>query len=108
MAKTEESPASARVASAKGKQRARTLAEMAGVVGPNSSVAHLALGDAMFDLDPVFAEAQYRQALSLDMASAAVHIKLAEAARTQGRNDEAIKELREALRINPASAAAHT
>src|SRR4029079_17570883 len=50
----------------------------------------------------------YREAVRLDPASAQAHIKLAEAVRTQGRNDEAIAELKEELRLNPSSAPAHT
>ena len=48
LAKTEESPASARVPSEKGRQRAWQLAEMAVATGPGVPDAHLAVGDVLW------------------------------------------------------------
>jgi len=109
LARTEESPASSRVASAKGRQRALQLAEIAIVTEPDSQETHLAMGDALIDWRlSEAAEAEYRQALLLDPNSSRVHIKLAEAIRIEGNLPEAIIELREALRIDPTSATAHS
>ena len=54
------------------------------------------------------AEAEYRKALSGNPSSSLGHIKLANALLSEGKLPDAIAELREALRIDPMSAAAHT
>jgi tetratricopeptide (TPR) repeat protein len=108
LAKTEESPASARIASVKSKQRALHLAEMAVAIAPGSSLARLALGDALMESNPVAAEEEYQKSLKVDATSAAAHVKLAEALRRQDKTAEAVAEIREALRLDPTSAPAHT
>jgi tetratricopeptide (TPR) repeat protein len=108
LAKTEESPASRRVASLKGRQRAKQLAEVAVSMGPDLPETHLAMGDVAVDSDLLdIAETEYRKAVSLDSASSGAHVRLAEALRLQGKLPEAVVELREALRLDPKSAVAH-
>jgi tetratricopeptide (TPR) repeat protein len=109
LARTEESPASARVSSPKGRQRARHLAEVAVILGPLSPQARMAMGDALLEgSQPEAAEAEYRTALFLDPTRASAHLRLAEVLRLQDKTSEATVELREALRLHPTSAAAHT
>jgi tetratricopeptide (TPR) repeat protein len=109
LARTEESPASRRVPSAQGRQRARQLAETAVGMAPSSPEAHLAMGDVLIDAgQPLAGEQEYRHALLLNPSSFSAHIKLAEALRIEDKVPEAIAELREALRLDPKSAAAHT
>ncbi len=109
LAKTEESPASVRVSSGKGRQRAMLLAEASVVAQPELPEAHILLGDVLADLNQApAAEAAYRQAVLIDPSSPRVHIKLADALRRQERIPEAIAELREALRFDPNSAVAHS
>lgn len=109
LAKTEESPASRRVPSEKGRQRAMQLAETALAMGPNSPEAHLAMGDVLIDADePEAAEKEFREAIRLGLTSAPAHFKLADALRNLDKDEEAIRELREALRVDPNSATAHT
>jgi len=109
LAKTQESPASARVSLPNAGQRALHIAEMAVVLGPDSALARTALGEALAASSmPAEAEAEYRRALVLNPSSAAAHIKLAEVLRVQNRSGESVSELREALKIQPSSPAAHT
>jgi tetratricopeptide (TPR) repeat protein len=108
LAKTEESPASSRVASLKGSQRAMQLAEIAMVAEPDSQETHFAMGDALIQSNQTTAAVtEYRQALLLGPNSSRVHIKLAEALRLEENLPEAIAELRDAIRIDPSSAMAH-
>ena len=66
------------------------------------------MGDLLLALEqPEAAEDWYRKALAGRKSSTA-HLKLAEVLRLQGKFDEAITELREALRLDPKSAPAHT
>ncbi len=66
LARTEESPASSRVTSAKGRQRALQLAGIAVIADPDSQETHLAMGDALMTSgEVVAAEAEYRRALLL-------------------------------------------
>jgi len=109
LARTEESPASARVSSAKGRQVARHLAEVAVSMGGNFVLARLALGDALVESDrPIPAEEQYRQALLSNPSSVSAHLQLGEALRLQERFAESLEEVRETLRLAPSSAPAHT
>jgi tetratricopeptide (TPR) repeat protein len=109
LAKTEESPASRRVPSEKGRERAKQLAETAIAMGPDIPEAHIAMGDVLIDADePDAAEKEFRQAIRLGLTSAAAHYKLADALRNLDKDEEAIRELREALRVDPNSATAHT
>jgi tetratricopeptide (TPR) repeat protein len=108
LARTEESPASSRVASVKGRQRALQLAGIAVMADPDSQETHLAMGDALIiSKQAATAEAEYRQSLLLGPGSSRVHIKLAEALRIEETIPEAIAELREAIRIDTNSATAH-
>ena len=109
LARTEESPASSRIASEKGRQRALQLAEIAMVAEPDSQETHLAMGDALMNSEQaVAAEAEYRLALVIGPNSSRAHIKLADAIRSEGKPAEAIVELREAIRIDPNSATARS
>ena len=109
LAKTEESPASRRVPSEKGRQRAKQLADAAIAMGPDFPEAHIAMGDVLMDSDdPAAAETEYRQAIRLGLTSAPAHYKLADALRSLDKDAEAIDELHEALRVDPNSATAHT
>jgi tetratricopeptide (TPR) repeat protein len=110
LAHTEEGPASRRVSTAKGRQRAMQLAEAAVVMAPDVPEAYWAMGDTLIEAGhpPEAAEAAYRQALLLAPASSSAHIKLAEALRREDRLPEAVAELREALRLDASSALAHT
>jgi tetratricopeptide (TPR) repeat protein len=108
LAKTEESPASARVPSLKGRQRAWQLAEIAVAMGPDLPQAHLAMGDVLLiENQRSAAEEEYRRAIVLNPASISARIKLAEAVRLDDKTSEAIAELREALRLDQGSAIAH-
>jgi tetratricopeptide (TPR) repeat protein len=110
LAKVEEGPASARIASAKERQRAKQLAELAVMIGAAFPETHLAMGDSLmssFEHIDV-AEAEYREALRLDPTSTPAHIRHAEAQRLGGKVTEAIAELRETLVRAPDSAEAHT
>jgi tetratricopeptide (TPR) repeat protein len=108
LAKTEESPASARVTSAAGRQRALQLAQSALARGTGWPETHVAMGDAlMSEEQDSAAEVEYRKALLLNPASPSIHVKLAEALRLGNKEPEALAELREALRIDPKSAVAH-
>lgn len=109
LARTEESPASARVASTQGRRLARQLAETALSIGAGVPDAHYAMGDVLTDASqPESAEAQYRKALLVNPESSAGLTKLANVLRLSGKFPEAISELREALRINPDFAPAHS
>jgi tetratricopeptide (TPR) repeat protein len=107
LARTEESPASARVTPAEGLQRAADLARSALAMGPDWPETHVAMGDVLIDSDPEAAEAEYRKALLLNPASSSTHVKLAEALRLEDNIPAAFAELREAIRLDPKSAVAH-
>jgi tetratricopeptide (TPR) repeat protein len=89
LARTEESPASARVTPAEGLQRAAELARSALAMGPDWPETHVAMGDVLIDSDPEAAEAEYRKA------------------RLEDNIPAAFAELREAIRLDPKSAVAH-
>ena len=109
LARTEPSAICGRASSSEGRQQAKDLADAAIALSPDSPDAHDVMGDLALDaLEPEAAEAEFRQARSVDAESSSGRTKLAEALRLQGRFDEAIAELREALRIDPASARAHS
>jgi len=109
IAKTEESPASRRVSSRAGRQRAMQFSEAALLSDPGSTEVRLLLGDALSDLDQApAAEVVYREAVSMAPASSRAHVKLADALRREEKLPEAIAELREAIRLDPNSAIAHS
>ncbi|HEX4997189.1 MAG TPA: tetratricopeptide repeat protein [Terriglobia bacterium] len=109
LALTEESPASRRVSSPQGRERARRAAEEAVAIAPDSPEAHYAMGDVLMEEDqPEVAEAEYRKALGADSASASGHLKRANALRLEGKLPEAVAEFREAIRINPRDAQGHS
>lgn len=109
LARTEPSAVGGRASSEAGREQAQKLAEAAIALAPDSADAHDVMGDLYLDvLEPVAAEEQFRKARSVDAASSTGRTKLAEALRLQGRFDEAVTELQEALRIDPKSARAQS
>lgn len=109
LAKTEESYVSNREPSAKGRVRAKQLAQEAIAMAPDLPDAHYAMGDVLMDAGEVeAAEAEYRKALSGNSGSGSGHTRLANVLRLEGELPEAIAELREALRLDPKSVSAHT
>ena len=108
LARTEEAAVGGRTPSHDGRLRAKELADAALALAPDSPDAHEVMGDLLIDAsEPEAAEAEFRQALIGD-DSASVRTKLAEALRLQGKFAEAIAELREAIRLEPGSARAHS
>jgi len=78
------------------------LAELATQAGPDSAVAHQALGTARhiaLRLDE--AESEYARALALDPKSAGARVALADLKRGAGRFEEALALYREQLRVDP-------
>jgi tetratricopeptide (TPR) repeat protein len=108
IARTEESAIGGRAPTSEGRERARQLADAALAMAPDSPDAHAVMGDLLIDAsEPEAAEAEFRKAL-LGENSATVRIKLAEALRLQGHFADATAELREAIRLSPRSARAHS
>jgi tetratricopeptide (TPR) repeat protein len=109
LARTVESPIGGRAPSPAGRQLARTLADEALALAPDSARVRGAYGDVLLDAgQPEPAEQEYRRALTLDPGFVDARVRLAEAMRLQGNGLEAVEELREALRIDPRSARAHS
>ena len=80
------------------------LAELATQAGPDSAVAHQALGTARhiaLRLDE--AESEYARALALDPKSAGARIALADLKRAAGKFEEALALYREQLQADPKS-----
>ena len=108
LARTEESPIGGRSPSDDGRVRAHELADAALALAPDSPDAHEVRGDILIDAsEPEAAEAEFREALAGDDA-ASIRTKLAEAVRLQGNFQDAITELREAIRRDPGFARAHS
>lgn len=108
-AKTEPATIGGRASSPEGRRRARELAGAALALAPDSSEAHLLLGDLWIDEEqPDAAEAEYRRALAGDANSVALRTKVAEALRLQGKFAESVAELRDVFRIDPTFAPAHS
>ncbi|MDX6497357.1 MAG: hypothetical protein QOG23_617 [Blastocatellia bacterium] len=87
---------------------ATRLAELATQAGPDSAVAHQALGEARhiaLRLDD--AEVEFARALALDPKSAGARIALANLKRGAGKFEEALALYREQLQSDPKSNAAH-
>jgi tetratricopeptide (TPR) repeat protein len=107
LARTEERPVGGRASTNEGRERAKQLAEAALAASPNSAEPHTVLGDLLIDAQqPEAAEAEFRKALAIANTSA-WRTKLAEALRLQGKFDEAVAALREALQLETAFAPAH-
>jgi tetratricopeptide (TPR) repeat protein len=108
IARTEESAIGGRSPTSEGRERAKQLADAALALAPESTDAHEVMGDLLIDAaEPEAAEAEFRTALTGEN-SAALRTKLAEALRLQGNFDEAIVELREAIKLDPRLARAHS
>ena len=109
LARTEPVTIGGRATPAAQRERARQLAEAALAVLPDSPDARYLMGDWLFEDDPAGAEVEYRKALlgDGDPQSSGGRVKLAAALRYQGKLPEALAELREAQRIDPASARAY-
>lgn len=108
LARTEESAVGGRAPTAEGRDRAKQLADAALTLAPDSPDAHEVLGDLFIDAsEPEDAEDEFRKALLGD-DSASLRTKLAEALRLQGDFDEAITELRAAIKLEPRSARAYS
>jgi len=108
LARTEESAIGGRAPSHDGRLRAKQLADQALALAPDSPDAHGVMGDLLIDAsEPEAAEVEFRKALA-GGDSASVRTKLAETLRLQGEFPEAIAELREAIRLEPSSARAHS
>jgi tetratricopeptide (TPR) repeat protein len=108
LARTEESAVGGRAPTAEGRDRAKQLADAALTLAPDSPDAHEVMGDLFIDAsEPEDAEDEFRKALLGD-DSASLRTKLAEALRLQGDFDEAITELRAAIKLEPRSARAYS
>ncbi len=108
MARTQEATIGGRAAPADARQRARTLVDRALALAPETSFVYFANGDVlMAEGQPAQAESAYQRALSKQADIGDGHRRLAEALRRQGKEDEAVAELREAIRLDAKSARAH-
>ncbi|HKH72522.1 MAG TPA: tetratricopeptide repeat protein [Vicinamibacterales bacterium] len=108
LARTEESAVGGRAPTAEGRERAKQLADAAVALAPDSPDAREVMGDLFIDAsEPESAEDEFRKAL-IGENSAALRTKLAEALRLQGDFDEAITELRDAIKLEPGFARAHS
>ena len=108
LARTEESAIGGRSPTSEGRERAKQLADAALALAPDSPDAHEVMGDLLIDAsDAEAAEDEFRKALA-GSDSAARRTKLAEALRLQGNFADAITELREAIRVEPTFARAHS
>jgi tetratricopeptide (TPR) repeat protein len=108
LARTEDATVGGRVPSAEGQARAQQLAQEALALLPDSPEAHIVMGDLAVEArDPDAAEAEFRKAV-LAADSGASRTRLAEALRLQGKFSDAIAQLREAIRIEPGYARAHS
>ena len=107
LVRSEERPVGGRAPTNEGRERAKRLADAALDASPDAAEPHAVLGDLLIDAQqPEAAEAEFRKALATANTSA-FQTKLAEALRLQGKFDEAVAALREALRLEPTSAPAH-
>jgi len=108
LGKTEEGPASRRISTTEGRERARAFADQAIALDANSPDAHYAMGDVLMELDRYeLADAEYRKALTATKDSWRGHAKLANALRLEGKLADAVAEFQEALRIDPGIAQTH-
>ncbi len=90
--------------------RANESADKAIGLNPNLASAHRAKGFALFfwDWDIVGSDAEFRRALALDPGSAQTHQWYASTLQARSENVECLKQIDEALRLDPASAAIAT
>jgi tetratricopeptide (TPR) repeat protein len=108
LARIEESAIGGRSPSEEGRERAQQLADAALALAPDSPDAHEVMGDLLIDAsEPEAAVDEFRKAL-LAENSAAIRTKLAEALRLQGNFADAVAELREAIKLDPRFARAHS
>ncbi len=108
MARTEPATVGGRVASDASIELAGKFADQARTLSPDSTLVQSLTGDLLLALEqPEAAEEWYRKALA-GRKSSTQHLKLAEVLRLQGKLDEAIVEVRAALRLDARSAPAHT
>jgi tetratricopeptide (TPR) repeat protein len=108
LARTEESAIGGRAPTSEGRERAKQLVDAALKLAPESGDAHEVMGDLQIDAsEPEAAETEFRQALAQEN-SASLRTKLAEALRLQGKFDEAVAELRQAITLEPRSARAYS
>jgi tetratricopeptide (TPR) repeat protein len=97
-----------RVSSPEGCERAKTLAQAALALAPDTPDVHVLVGDLLVEFDqPAEAEVEYRVALESAPGSSSGRRKLAAAMRLQNRLPEALDEVQAALTIDPASARGH-
>jgi len=107
MVRTEERPVGGRAPTTEGRARAKQLADAALAAWPDAAEPHAVLGDLLIDAQQLeAAEAEFTKALAR-ANTGAFQTKLAEALRLQGKFDEAVAALREALRLEATSAPAH-
>lgn len=87
--------------------KAKALADRALALNPNLASAHAARAFAMFfwDWDIPGSDAEFKRALDLDPDSAQTHQWYASTLQCRDDGPQAIREIDEALRLNPASAA---
>jgi tetratricopeptide (TPR) repeat protein len=108
-ARTVSATVGGRVSAPEGRERARQFAQAALALSADSPDAHHLIGDLWIETEQlVEAEAAYRKGLQADSQSAVGRTKLAAALRLQGRFADAIAELKEAQRLDPAYARAHS
>jgi Tfp pilus assembly protein PilF len=83
--------------------KAKAAAEKALALDPSLSGAHVVLAYIAFyfDRDWTAAEREFRAALALDPGDAKAHQWFAEFLTSQGRAEEALREIREAQRLDP-------
>jgi tetratricopeptide (TPR) repeat protein len=109
LAHTELSTIGGRVPTVDGRRRAKEHADAALALVPDSPDARTLLGDWFIAAElPEPAELEYRHAVTSGANSAPLRTKLAEALRLQGKFAESVSELREAFRIDPLFAQAHS
>ena len=107
-ARHELGPASARVSSEEGRQRAMTLVERAiAIDAANPDVRRVAGDIFLMEDEAGQAEKEYRDVLKQNPNSNIDHNKLGNALMQQGDVQEAAAELKEAIRLNSSDAVSH-
>jgi len=86
-------------------QRAKDAADRAIALNPNLAAAHRAKGFALYfrDWDIAGSDAEFQRALALDPGSAETHLWYASSLECREEGAEALKQIDEARRLNPAS-----
>lgn len=103
-------PISSDAPSAGNFERGREAAEKAIALDAQNAEAYVALGTGMFwhAWDWQGAETALRRAIELDPNHAGAHLRLAHLLSNTGRHEEAMREARESLRVDPLSLIANT